>query len=90
MKPAYRYLFVVLGAGIGLFSAMATLTQQLLCPLGYSDVKNLIKYMKMVYKLRFFLGSRRLCQRIHGSNGLCGFSRHRYSSGQDQKIHRNY
>lgn len=34
----YLLLLLSLGCGIGLFSSISTVTQQLLCPLGYSDV----------------------------------------------------
>ncbi|KAB7499420.1 Uncharacterized protein Anas_08060 [Armadillidium nasatum] len=34
---SYFLLFLALGAGIGVFTAISTATQQLLCPLGYSD-----------------------------------------------------
>ncbi|KAG7156128.1 Solute carrier family 49 member A3-like, partial [Homarus americanus] len=33
----YLLLLLSLGCGVGLFSSLATVTQQLLCPLGYSD-----------------------------------------------------
>ncbi|XP_066940693.1 solute carrier family 49 member A3-like isoform X3 [Macrobrachium rosenbergii] len=33
----YWLLLLALGCGVGLFSALATVTQQILCPLGYSD-----------------------------------------------------
>ncbi|KAL7646224.1 UNVERIFIED_CONTAM: hypothetical protein RMT77_003133 [Armadillidium vulgare] len=45
---SYFLLFLALGAGIGVFTAISTATQQLLCPLGYSDVFSGLTNVAMV------------------------------------------
>lgn len=37
-SPPYLLLLVALGCGVALFSSLATVAQQILCPLGYDDV----------------------------------------------------
>lgn len=36
----YLLLLLALGCGVALFSALATVAQQILCPLGYDDVSD--------------------------------------------------
>lgn len=51
----YLLLLVSLGCGVALFSSLATVTQQLLCPLGYTDLFGGIANAAMI--LSGFVGS---------------------------------
>ncbi|MCL4136191.1 UNVERIFIED_CONTAM: hypothetical protein GTU68_029655 [Idotea baltica] len=43
----YLLILLTLGAGVGIFNAVTTLTQQLLCPLGYSDVRSIRLHLEL-------------------------------------------
>ncbi|KAG0716335.1 hypothetical protein GWK47_009945 [Chionoecetes opilio] len=54
-SPAYLLLVLGLGCGVALFTSLATVTQQILCPMGYDDVFSGVAMAVMI--LCGFVGS---------------------------------